>query len=290
MKLAANLNEIPDPVFSVKTDLEQCAIKPNRLKGQNFLISSRVRDYIANVANLTETDSVIEIGPGTGVLTWALAHKTTNLTLVESERSLAALLKKRFKILDKVNVICGDGLQFLRKLVTEHNHHKWKIVSNLPYSISSPVLMTMADNPEIFEGGVLLLQKEVVDRVTATPMDPERSAISVILQLRYSVRKVLNVKSSQFRPAPGVDSAVLTLNPGGESLSVPWHYLIRTVQEMFVHRRKTLLNNLKKCMSNAMAETVLLASGIEMDKRAQELTLKQFVKLAETKLRAETEI
>jgi 16S rRNA (adenine1518-N6/adenine1519-N6)-dimethyltransferase len=284
------ITQIPDPVYCLKSDLRNCAVKPNRLKGQNFLISSRVRDYIANVANLSETESVIEIGPGTGILSWALAAKNRNMTLVESESSLVELLTNRFKMLDYVTVIEGDGLHYLKRLAVADTEQSHKIVSNLPYSLSSPVLMIMAEHPDVFNGAVLLLQKEVVDRVIASPRDTERSALSVIIQLRFVVRKVLNVKSTHFQPVPRVDSAVLTMASNKTETTVPWNYLVKTVHQMFTHRRKTLFNNLKKIMSDAMAQTILLASGIDMDKRAQELTIEQFVNLAETKLRAETEI
>jgi 16S rRNA (adenine1518-N6/adenine1519-N6)-dimethyltransferase len=286
MNAYKNLKNIPDPVQTLKTDLEICGIKPNRLKGQNYLISSRVRDYIANVAKLEATDSVIEIGPGTGVLTWALAARAGDILAVEREESMARLLQNRFNSLGYVTIIHDDGLQVMKNLAEQPHHQARKIISNLPYSISAPLLKTMAACHMFFPGGVLLLQREVVDRVAAKPGDTERGALSVIVQARFNATRVLNVKSTHFRPVPAVDSAVLVLEPAHHDIPIPWNAFVKTVFEMFAYRRKTLFNNAKKAVGSVMAETLLAAAGIDPEARAQQLSIEQFIRYADLKYQA----
>lgn len=286
MKACKILKNIPDPIRTLRTDLEICGIKPNRLKGQNYLISSRIRDIIADVGKLEATDSVIEIGSGTGVLTWALAARAGDIMAVEREESMARLLKNRFGSLGHVKIVHDDGLRIMKNLAEQPNCRARKVISNLPYSISAPLLKTMAACHTFFPGGVLLLQREVVDRVAAKPGDTERGALSVIVQARFNATRVLKVKPTHFRPVPAVDSAVLVLEPAHHDISVPWSFFVNTVFELFAHRRKTLFNNAKKTVGAVMAESLFTAARIDSEARAQQLSVEQFIHFAGLKYQA----
>ncbi len=280
---------IQDPIQTLKTDIEICGLKPNRLKGQNFLISERVRDQIVDLAELTQKDSLLEIGAGTGILTWALAARVGQIVAVEREESMAKLLKTRFAGYQNVSVVNDDGLRILKVLAERNEADPVKVVSNLPYAISSPVLMMLATFHKEFPVGVLLLQREVVDRVIAGPGDSDRSALSVIVQTKFKVSRALTVKPNLFRPAPAVESAVLLLKPVPCEVSVPWEFFLDTVFNLFAHRRKTLQNNLKKIMGTQNSTRLLATAGIDLNLRAQQLTGEQVVKVAEVKYLMEEE-
>lgn len=273
--------QAPDPVRTLKADLLACGIRPNRLKGQNYLISERVRDRIADCAELVPEDSVLEIGAGTGILTWALAARSHDVWAVEQDQAAVELLQKRFASYPGVKIIEGDGLMVLRTLAMDDKAPSRKIVSNLPYSISSPVLMAMAEEPRRFPRGVFLMQREVVERAIAPAGSSDRSALSVLLQLRYGTRQAMSVKASFFRPVPRVDSAVLVINRREWTTEVSWHSIRRLVMVLFRHRRKTVFNNLREELGAALASDLLKQSEIEPHIRAQDLTDESFITLTE---------
>lgn len=289
MNIPSVLKVIPDPIQTLKMDLRLCGIRPNRLKGQNYLISKRIRDQIVDLAKLDEQDSLLEIGSGTGILTWALAARAGEILAVEREESMARLLKTRFVGYPKVSILHDDGLKALKALAAKTEPKPRKIVSNLPYSISSPVLMTLAAFHNLYPRGVLLLQREVVDRVVAKPGDTDRSALSIIVQARFNVSRALTVKSNQFWPVPAVESALLLLESKPYELSVPWEEFVKTVFQLFTHRRKTLQNNLKKIMGPYDSSQLLETVGVGFDVRAQQLTIEQIMKVVEIKYNLEKE-
>lgn len=270
-----------DPVRTLKSDLLECGIRPNRLKGQNYLISQRVRDRIVDCAMLVPDDSVLEIGAGTGILTWALAARSRDVWAVEQEQAAVEFLRRRFEVYPGVRIIDGDGLDVLRSLAVEEGAKSRKIISNLPYSISSPVLMVMADHPHRFPCGVFLLQREVVERVVAPAGSSDRSALSVLIQLRYDTRQALTVKASHFRPVPRVDSAVLVMHRRGWTAEIDWHTIRNLVMVLFRHRRKTVFNNLREELGDDLAARLLQASGINAQTRAQDLPGESFIHLSE---------
>jgi len=273
-----------DPISSLKEDLGLINLKPNRLKGQNFLISPKTRDRIVDQADLSADSSVLEIGPGTGILTWAILKVTQQLTSIEIEKILADHLKERFNMYAGFKVIQGDALDVLRDDLTSSPR---KIVANLPYSISSPVLLTMASRPTQYPEGVLLLQKEVVERVVAEPGDKARSALSVLVQFSFDSNKAFNVKASQFYPKPKVDSAVVRLRSKLINEDVSWECFKKTVYLCFSQRRKTIFNNLRSRWNSEYVSHILQKAGVDYGLRPQDLHQEAFYKIASLTLNSE---
>ncbi|MBN1879833.1 ribosomal RNA small subunit methyltransferase A [bacterium] len=270
---------VPDPISTLSEDLLACDIQPNRLKGQNYLISSRIRNRIVDLAELTSNDAVLEIGAGTGILTWALAREAGEVIAVEQERRAAERLGEKFSSWSNLRIVCGDGLELLRRPNREELKRVDKIVSNLPYSISSPVLMSLAEQADKFFRCVLLLQKEVVERVIALPGTPNRCALSVLVQMNYSTRLASSVKATHFRPVPSVNSAVLVMNRRSGELAKQMDLIKQIAFILFRHRRKTVFNNLKMEFGADMASSILTETGIPKESRAQDLDELSFIVL-----------
>ncbi|MCD4653983.1 16S rRNA (adenine(1518)-N(6)/adenine(1519)-N(6))-dimethyltransferase RsmA [bacterium] len=266
-----------DPICSLRSDLQKIGLKPNRLKGQNFLLSPKTRDRIADIANLSDDSAVLEIGPGTGILTWALLKYSSDILAVELEQKMFELLQQRFGNICGFQAVKGDALVLLRKSLIAKPR---KVVSNLPYAISSPVLLTMAADPERFPGGVLLLQKEVVDRVTAKPGDGDRSVLSVLVQHSFEAVRMFNVKASKFYPRPKVDSAVIKLYPRDIKHEVSWEVFVKTLHLCFSSRRKTIFNNLRSRWNSEFVSQLLKIADVESGLRPQDLSGEAFIKIA----------
>ncbi|MBN1297408.1 ribosomal RNA small subunit methyltransferase A [bacterium] len=264
-------SSIPDPVFTLAEDLVWTGVRPNRKKGQNYLISPTSRDRILESADVSDADRVLEIGPGTGILTWGLIPRVRELIAVETEPAMVRLLNERFQGIGHFRVICGNGLDAMHDLLRDSPVQPMKIVSNLPYSITSPLLMTMCSLADYYSNGTLLLQKDLVDRVTAAPGDRERGALSVLVQSRFEVRCAFRVKATHFRPKPSVESAVLVMRRRPDRFGSCWSHFLHVVLTCFQQRRKTILNNLRAVCPHGCAERLLKDSGIDPGLRPQQL-------------------
>lgn len=273
--------EITDPIKTLSDDLRSAGIRPNRKKGQNYLISPKARNRIVDLADISPDDCILEIGPGTGILTWALARNAGRLISVENETSMASLLQERFSGYRNVSIVRDDGLKVMQRLADADADKTLKIVSNLPYGITSPVLLLMCAHPSVYPRGILLLQKEVVDRVVAGPGDSQRSALSVLVQSRFTVKRAFQVKATAFRPQPRVDSAMLTMACSDKLSTVTWDTFSKVVFQCFGQRRKTILNNLKASWSVETAETAMDRLGLIPTLRPQDLELEAFLSIAE---------
>ncbi len=255
-------------------------IHPNKLKGQNFLVHARSRKKIIAGADLSPSDTVIEIGPGTGILTAALVPEVSNCILIEIEDACVELLKKRFEKSESVSILHGDGIDHLLRIVSElPEGEKVKLVSNLPYGITSPVLQIMADHADAFDTSSLLIQKEVAERVAAAPGDSERGFLSVILQARYAIRITLHLPPSRFWPPPRVDSAVIIVTPRTDPPEISWPVFRALVSAVFTHRRKTVYNNLRRAYPDLEILPVLEGCQIPRDIRGDAMTEIQFINL-----------
>ncbi|HPQ38808.1 MAG TPA: 16S rRNA (adenine(1518)-N(6)/adenine(1519)-N(6))-dimethyltransferase RsmA [bacterium] len=272
--------EIKDPIATLSEDLHHTGLRPNRRKGQNYLISPRVRRRIVDLAMLSSRDAVLEIGPGTGILTWALAECAGRVVSVELEKVMADLLSRRFAEWSHVNIIHGDGLVEMERLIASDLQPRFKLVSNLPYQITSPVLLSMCRSPGHFPEAVLLLQKELVERVAARPGDTERSALSVLVQSRYRATREFQVGATMFRPRPRVDSAVLSLVAVDRLGSIPWDLFSGIVFKCFGQRRKTIQNNLKSFLSTDTANALIHDIHIPSSARPQDLDLDVFLSIS----------
>lgn len=263
------------------------SIKPRKSLGQSFLIERSIIENIAATANITKEDVVVEIGSGIGVLTEKLAENAAKLIAVELDNRLVEVLKEKFFKYENVQICSGDILKFDFRTITVDQQHKMKVVGNIPYNISSPLLFHLFSFRKIISSFVLMLQKEVVQRLVAHPGSKNYGVPSVILQMFTDLEKVMDVPAVCFYPRPKVDSSVIKgcffENPKIELLDE--EFFIKLVRESFSQRRKTLINNLKKSkLLEGVAEFVLketlVYAGIDPQRRGETLSFEEFGNLS----------
>jgi 16S rRNA (adenine1518-N6/adenine1519-N6)-dimethyltransferase len=250
--------------------------KAKKSFGQNFLADTSVVRRIIHVAEIVPGESVLEIGPGTGVLTHALVAAGAKVMAVEADHDLIAPLRERFG--EKITLIEGDALCLFesQKITTPY-----KLVANIPYNITSSILEHFLTTDRRPSRMVLMVQKEVADRITAKPGD--MSLLSVVCQLYADVRRAFNVPRGAFRPIPKVDSAVVVLNlkPNTQNLKPNLESTIALASAGFFARRKQLHNNLASAgfASSTRVREVLKELGLPETARAQELSPEMWVEL-----------
>jgi 16S rRNA (adenine1518-N6/adenine1519-N6)-dimethyltransferase len=270
-----------DPIQTLHRDLTGLGFHPNRLRGQNFLISSKVRAKIITHSELTESDTVVEIGPGTGILTYQLIPQVKNLILLEIDDALYQFLQVKTSIFQNVSLVHCDALQWLRVYLPGLDPgYKVKVVSNLPYCISSPILTLLAEYSDKIDGVVLVLQDEVAFRVAAEPGTKERGILSAVIQSRFNVKVITWVDRMKFWPQPEVKSAVVALRPNQKLHPVEFRLIKQMSCVLFAHRRKTVLNNLRHAFPECDVRFCLDKLGIPHNHRPEQLTSDQIHAIA----------
>lgn len=245
---------------------------PRRRFGQNFLTDPNIIDAIIAAIDPRPGDGMVEIGPGLGILTAPLLQKLDRLHVVEIDRDLAARLKGRFPA-EKLVVHCGDVLDFdFLQLPSP-----FRVVGNLPYNISTELLFRLQRHAAHLIDGHFMLQREVVERMVAFPSTAAYGRLSVMLQLRFEMEKLLDVPPESFNPAPKVDSAVVRLRPLSRSPE-DWDELKlnEVVTTAFTQRRKTLRNALGKLID----APALVALDIDPQLRPENLAVADYVRIA----------
>lgn len=250
--------------------------------GQNFLIDRDALEKIVHAADLTEKDLVVEVGPGLGTLTEELVKKAGKLAAVEIDDKLAKLLTLKFQESDvndaKLQIINSDILKInIPELVGAKNY---KVIANIPYYITSKIIKLFLTTPNKPKSIVLLVQKEVAERICAQPGDMSILGLSVQV---YGKPEIIDiVKKDSFFPSPAVDSAILKISNIGYTLpEMPEDVLFRTIKFGFASKRKTLVNNLSSGYHIDKKNTVdiIKSIGLLENVRAQELSLEQWVLL-----------
>lgn len=241
--------------------------------GQNFLADGHYVARIADAIAPQPGDNLVEIGPGFGALTRPLLERTGRLTAIEIDRDLAARLTAEFAP-DRLVLHVADALAFDFAALGE----RLRVVGNLPYNISTPLLFHLAHYEARLVDLHLMLQKEVVARMTAAPATPDYGRLSVMLQVRFAVTRLFVVPAGAFRPMPKVESAVVRLVPLGEARPAiaDEPLFARIVVAAFGQRRKTLRNALAGICDAA----ALAAAGIDPAARGETLSIADFVRLA----------
>ncbi|WP_455221050.1 16S rRNA (adenine(1518)-N(6)/adenine(1519)-N(6))-dimethyltransferase RsmA, partial [Kaarinaea lacus] len=247
--------------------------RPRKRFGQNFLKDNVVVQRIVNAIAPVETDHVVEIGPGMGIMTEAILPYVQYLDAVELDRDLVAKLQQAPLALGNFSIHSADALKFDFCSLVKANE-KLRIVGNLPYNISTPLIFHLLKQSRCIVDMHFMLQKEVVDRLAASPGDHAYGKLSVMVQYYCCVEKLFDVAPDAFSPPPKVISAVVRLIPRDEPpVKVNQLALLeKVVSTAFAQRRKTLRNNLKGLLS---ADT-LQANGIDPTRRAETLTLQDF--------------
>jgi 16S rRNA (adenine1518-N6/adenine1519-N6)-dimethyltransferase len=260
-------------------------IEAKKSFGQNFLVDRGVIARILDAARLEETDSVLEVGPGMGALTTEMLPRVRRLVAVELDRRMVEHLGRTIGHEDKLEILSADILKvdLAAELPARHSG-TWKVVANLPYNISSQVLFRFLEQRQLFSLLLLMLQKEVGDRLVAPPGTKDYGILSVMFQVYFDIRREILVRPGAFRPVPKVDSAVLSFRPlPAPRVPVPDHELFRTVvRAAFSQRRKTLRNCLKGIAGLAEPELLkcFAAAGIDPGRRGETLSLQEFADLS----------
>ena len=258
--------------------------------GQNFLIDTHVLDKIIQSANITEDDMVLEIGPGIGTMTQYLAEAAREVTAVEIDDTLIPILKDTLKEWDNVTVLHGDILKTdIRKIADEKNQGRpIKVVANLPYYITTPIIMGLFESHVPVDSITVMVQKEVADRMQTGPGSKDYGALSLAVQYYAEPKIVANVPPNCFMPRPKVGSAVIRLtrhqNPPVTTLDEK--LMFRLIRASFNQRRKTLSNSLKNSQelpySKEEVEAAITECGLPLNIRGEALTLEQFARLSDT--------
>ena len=248
---------------------------PRKRFGQNFLKDQSVLDAIISAIAPSHSDIMLEIGPGLGAMTERLLHHLSRLDVIELDRDLAAYLTNRFPT-EKLAVHCGDALDFDINSLTACSDRKIRVVGNLPYNISTPLLFHLMDFASSIEDQHFMLQKEVVERMVAEPGGKAYGRLSVMLQWRYDMNMLFVVPPEAFEPPPKVDSAIVRMIPWEMPEKCSLQALEKVVTQAFSQRRKMLRNNLAPLFSGTELEKL----NIDPTKRPEDLNIEQFVSLA----------
>ncbi|MFH1088586.1 MAG: 16S rRNA (adenine(1518)-N(6)/adenine(1519)-N(6))-dimethyltransferase RsmA [Patescibacteria group bacterium] len=259
---------------------EYQAVAQKRL-GQHFLISADVLDQIIKAAQLTPTDEVLEIGPGFGTLTRALAQKAYRVIAVEKDTAMTKACRGINSDLTNIQVIEGNALalseQFFKQYFPKTNY---KLVANLPYYLTSAIIRFFLNGPHRPDMMVLMVQKEVAERIVATP--PDANLLSVAVQFYGHPEIITPVSKQNFWPMPKVDSAVIRITPHKKPYTnIEDNKFFRLVKAGFGERRKQIHNSLTGGLrlEPPIIEKILTKSGIEPTRRAQTLTIPEWIKL-----------
>jgi 16S rRNA (adenine1518-N6/adenine1519-N6)-dimethyltransferase len=248
--------------------------------GQNFLHDGNQLRRIAAAAELEESDRVLEVGPGLGPLTEQLLAKAAGVLAIEKDVRLVEVLKERFGADERLVLVGADALQWLRE--NPRDWAGWKLVSNLPYSVGSPILVELALAGSPPRRMVVTLQAEVIQRIAARPATPEYGVLTLLLALRYSVKETFKVPRECFFPAPDVESAcaVLELRPGVDLDPGVTSAYAAAVKTGFGQRRKMMFKLLAGLWPRDAVATAFAAAGIEPTERAERVSREQFIELA----------
>lgn len=256
--------------------------------GQNFLIDSNVLESIIRGAEITKDDFVLEIGPGIGTMTQYLCEAARQVVAVEIDKMLIPILEDTLSEYDNVEVINQDVLKVdIKSLAEEKNNGKpIKVVANLPYYITTPIIMGLFESGVPIDSITIMVQKEVADRMQTGPGSKDYGALSLAVQYYATAKVILNVSATCFMPRPNVDSAVIkltrhkepTVNVADEKL------MFKIIRASFNQRRKTLVNGLKNSPELSFSKEQIVKAIEKIGKpetiRGEALTLEEFAELA----------
>ena len=261
--------------------MEKYDVKFKKKFGQNFLKDINVVKRIVDVSNISSNDLVIEVGPGGAIMTRELAYKAGNVLAYEIDNELVDELSKRLDGISNVDVLFQDFLTSdLVNDVEKYNYDKLYFVSNVPYYITTPIIMKLINSGLHFEKIVMMVQKEVGDRFTTKPGSREYGSITVLLNYFYDVKKEFFVSRKQFIPEPNVDSEIISFSEKKDKLPLKdFSFFEKVLRDSFQFKRKNIRNNLKGYDLN-IVEDVLKKYNYDLTVRSENLSIEVFVDLA----------
>ena len=266
-------------------------IKANKNLGQNFLVSNDAINQIVNSGEIEKDDLIIEIGPGLGTLTKELLERAKKVICVELDNKMVEILNERFSLYDNLEIINQDILktdlkEIIKKEKNQNNIKDVKIIANLPYYITTPIIMKLLEEKLDLKSITVMIQKEVAERLIATPGEKNTGAITYTVYYYAEAKKITEVPNTSFIPEPEVTSEVIRLDirkkPPVETKNT--EMMFKIIKNAFMQRRKTLLNSLTntKIFKNKEEGTKILKTlNLNENIRAEELTLKNFAEITD---------
>jgi 16S rRNA (adenine1518-N6/adenine1519-N6)-dimethyltransferase len=269
---------------AARTILRERGIFPYKGRGQHFLVNDATAERIVEVSRIAPDDVVVEIGPGTGALTARLVDRASRVIAVESDRKLFELIREK-RLSPRLEVVFGDALAYDYRGLAESAGRPLVVVANLPYNISTPMIFRLIEAGEAIKRIVLMLQREVAQRLTASVGTKEYGALTVAASRLCEISIAFGVGRGNFYPVPKVDSAVVVFSVrnrphpdvGDAAL------FARVVRAAFGGRRKTLRNALKPLLgpdASDMLGSIETAAGIDLSRRGETLSVEEFAELA----------
>lgn len=249
--------------------------------GQNFIIDENIINNIVTKANVDKDTLVIEIGPGAGSLTYFLAKYAENVLCYEIDTTLKKILKENLEEYNNVEIIYNDFLKVnVLNDIKKYEYKKLYVVANLPYYITTPIIIKLIEDDINVDKIVVMVQKEVGDRFKAIPGTKDYSSLSVFLSYYYNIKKIMDVSKNVFIPKPNVDSIVVEFTKKEKRLNVIDEQLFfKLIKDSFEFKRKTLKNNLKKYDLEKI-NNVLKKHKLDLNVRAEQISLELFVEIA----------
>jgi len=272
----------------IKKALHRHGLAPSRQRGQNFLSDPRMAAEIVRASAISPSDTVIELGVGFGALTLPLAATATRVIGIEIDAGIVDYHRRHHSLPDNVELRHQDMLGCDLAAIAAQTGQRLKIIANLPYSVSSPLLFKLLENREVMGYAILMLQKELAERMVAVAGSKNYSILSVLFAASARVSRIMEVSPENFHPRPKVNSTVIRIDffssEERERLLPPHDFreLTRVVKVAFSQRRKTLINCLKAggiISDRGQGEEILKRLGIETGIRAERLSVKQFIDL-----------
>ena len=269
---------------NLKSILSKYNLNLKKAFGQNFLTDTALLDEIVNKSGATENDTVLEIGCGAGALTSALAKKVKKVVGYEIDTRLKPVLNEVLGEYDNVKIIFSDIMKEKISEVEKKLGGDYIMVANLPYYITTPIIMQFIENAKNLKAMVIMVQEEVALRLASKPSTSDYGAITVGINLRGRASVILNVPREKFTPAPNVDSAVVKIDiDNGKFKDVDFVAVRNLVRCAFSNRRKMLINNIMNTykLSRAQVEILFACSNIEPTVRGENLSAEDYVSLTE---------
>ena len=271
-----------------KQILKENHLYANKKLGQNFLINQEIIENIVSGANVSNKDLVIEIGPGLGSLTAELLEYAGRVVCIELDQNMTKILEKRFGTNTKFKLIHGDVLKTDLKSIIKEEKQQYslsnvKVVANLPYYITTPIIMKLLEEKLDITSITVMVQKEVAQRLTAVPGEENTGAITYTINYYSKPSIIIDVPRENFIPAPEVDSAVMQMQVLQKpSVQVENEKLFfEIIKQAFMQKRKTLVNSLtsNKLLSKEQIQEILNRMGLDEKIRAEKMTIQQFADL-----------
>jgi 16S rRNA (adenine1518-N6/adenine1519-N6)-dimethyltransferase len=260
----------------IKELLSKHQTRPSRGLGQNFLIDKNTLDKIITSADIKSDGQILEVGPGIGTLTQELAKKAKKVVAVEKDKIMVEILKETLKEFNNVEIIQGDILKFKNPF-----SEKYKVIANIPYYLTSPLIRKFLEEKNPPEEIVLMIQKEVAQRICSKP--PNMSLLAVSVQFYAEAKIISFVSKNCFWPSPKIDSAIIKITPK-KKYDISAALFFQIVKAGFLHPRKQLSNNMSEGLklNKQQANLLLEKNGLTPLQRAETLSLQDWVNLAKT--------